>query len=113
MATRISFTRSGGFGGMTLRWEADLDRLDPEEGKHLESLIDSSHLFDVPAVRRTRGTLVDQFEYVIDVERDGRRHRVSLHDATVPEPLQPLIASLTKLAKESRRQDTTPERQGS
>lgn len=94
---RISFERSGGFAGMTLRRTVDTDELPPDEAERVRGLVEGADFFALPAAGAA-GRGADRFQYVVEVEHAGRRHAVQVGE-DAPPGLQPLLDYLTRLAR--------------
>jgi Emfourin len=104
---RVSFERSGGFGGIRLTAELDTDQLQgaygathmqralsPEEARYLETLVESSGFFALPARTSSATRGADRFQYVITVESAGKRHTVQMTDEKVTAALTTLMTCL-------------------
>ncbi len=96
---RITFERSGGFAGITRRFEVSADDLPPEEADELRRLIDAAGFFDLPEAPGGDGGVADGFTYVIAIEARERTHTVRTSDGTVPEALVPLLDWLNRAAR--------------
>jgi hypothetical protein len=104
---RVSFERSGGFGGIRLTAELDTDQLQvtygatrvqralsPEEARYLESLVESSGFFALPTRMSSATRGADRFQYVLTVESAGKRHTVQTTDEAAPAALRTLMTCL-------------------
>jgi hypothetical protein len=109
---RVYFERSGGLANIRLTAEADIASsrlaygakkltrdLSPNEIHDLGEMVKAADFFHLPAKITARMPGTDQFEYVITVETEDRRHRVHVIGAAVSQELQSLLDYLTKLAK--------------
>lgn len=94
----ITFTRSGGFAGLTLHTSVDTSALPPDEARPLEQAIREADFFALPA-STPPGRGADQFQYAISVEAGGRQHSVALGESDVPPTLKPLIGQLLDRAR--------------
>jgi emfourin len=97
---RIKFERSGGFAGLTITRDFDLDALPGETGKMLSKMIDDANFFNLPAKLASRGAGADQFNYAITVTSGIKEHTVSFNEGDMPDSLRPLIDELTQLARQ-------------
>lgn len=106
LSTPVSFTRSGGFAGMTDQVEIGVDgaytvthndgssesgQLTPDQTKELAALLAQSGLFDADHSFTTPGA--DQFVYTISYNG----HTVTTMDGAVPEELEGALDFLTTL----------------
>jgi hypothetical protein len=104
---RVSFERSGGFGGISLTAELDTDQLQvtygatrmqralsPDEARYLESLVESSGFFALPTRMSSATRGADRFQYVLTVEGAGKRHAVHTTDEAAPAALMTLMTCL-------------------
>jgi len=95
---KVRFTKSGGIAGFRFEARIDSKVLSAEDARQLRKLIDSAHFFELPATFPDSGIL-DGFGYTITVEVNGRCHRVTVDDGSVPEKLSPLIDWLSERAE--------------
>lgn len=94
---RIDFVRSGGFAGIPLRATASADQLPQEQVAALTGLLAAETPSETHSTAPSAGA--DRFQYQLDLD-DGQRHRSFTWDETqVPEPIQPVLGALTRLAK--------------
>jgi Emfourin len=70
----VSFTRSGGVGGMTITGDFDSRELPPEDAQSLRDLVEAADFFAQPSVLEKAGKRPDQIEWEVTVEAAGRRH---------------------------------------
>jgi len=100
--TTITFERTGGFAGQPIQMQVDLDTLPNDQAQKLQSLLLTSHFFEIPETipgmhRDTPSA--DEFRYDLTVEANRSRHSVRTTDSTAPDNLRPLIDELSRLAK--------------
>jgi hypothetical protein len=96
---RIQFQRSGGFTGMRVEATIDTASLDPAKAEKVHMLVNSAGFFDLPERLHTSLKGVDELQYVITAEEEGRRHTVYTSDGAAPASLRPLLRELTLLAR--------------
>ena len=100
---KLSFERTGGFGGMALSIELELDLLPQPDAQILRSMIDQADLFNLPA-NLNENMHVDGFVYSLSLELDDGEHcSIQLNDRSIPEKLQPLVTDLSLRARLQRR----------
>ncbi len=101
----IRFERSGGFAGMLLRAEIDVQELEPHEREEIHRLVAEAGFFELPPRLQSAGGGADRFQYVLSIEEPGgRSHTLEVSEEAVPPDLQPLIERVAYLARRSRRQ---------
>jgi hypothetical protein len=96
---KISYRRTGGFAGMILSYDIDVDTLPPEEAQELETLVSKAEFFTLPAEIRAAGAGTDQFQYTLTIETDQAHHTVECGDAAMPENLWPLVNKIRILSR--------------
>ena len=105
---RISFERSGGFAGITMKTAVDEKDLTPDEAQKLRQLVEETDFFNSPGKITSRSPQPDRFQYELKLEEKGRQNTVTVSEEVLPEKLKPLIqwlmekARQTKKGKESR-----------
>jgi len=95
----IEFVRSGGFAGLFLTANIDLQTLSPEESTTLEREINDTAFFDLPEQIKPASPMPDRFEYQITISSSQRTHTVTVSESLVTDSLRPLIDHLTELAR--------------
>ena len=97
---KIAFERSGGFTGMLVAATIDTSELPEEEAVALHTMLDESRFFELPPRLESAVPGMDQFHYVLTVERTGEAsHTVQMTDTAAPPAMQPLLRKLTLLAR--------------
>lgn len=100
---KIKFERSGGFAGIRLAADIEMDEL-PEEQRHeiLELLdeMDFEELFDKPA---NEISFPDGFVYSISVESQDKEYRIVAGESALPADMEPLIEILERITKRQMR----------
>lgn len=82
----VKFKREGGFAGITLKREAEVEDLPQEAGEALHVLRRMK-----PEGARRSSYRRDTFLYTIEFERDGQPVVIALDEEQVPEDVVPLI----------------------
>jgi hypothetical protein len=103
---QIDFASSGGFANLELAYRAETNTLSEEQAKELESLVESSGVFDLQQSEVTPEVTVgraDIISYRIFVSDGSRQNTLWLNDITAPASVRPLLARLRKLALEQKR----------
>jgi hypothetical protein len=99
---KIYFERSGGFAGMKLMLNLDLDELPADDATTLENLVDEADIFNRSEPDASLG-YPDGFQYTITVELESQQRTLQFSDETLPEELQPLVSELSARARSQRR----------
>ena len=76
----IEFVRSGGFAGLFLTANIDLQTLPPDESALLEREINDTAFFDLPEQIKPASPMPDRFEYKITVSSPQRAHTVTVSE---------------------------------
>jgi hypothetical protein len=95
---RVDFERLGGFAGLRLVAQVDVDTLPPQEAQELKDLIDAAGFFNLPSTIRSTQN-VDQFTYKVSVTTPETQHSVTVSEGAVSEALRPLLERLTTIAR--------------
>ncbi len=96
---KIGYERSGGFAGLRISFELDLDDLPEEQSKTLRDLLDEADFDDLPAQILPARPGADQFSYRITVHGRHGLRSVETTDSAAPETLRQLLAQLNQLAR--------------
>ncbi|MGJ0486416.1 MAG: protealysin inhibitor emfourin [Methylomicrobium sp.] len=90
----VTLQRTGGFAGIPVTQSIDAASLSAAETNHLEQMIESAHFFELPALIPSKPQ-PDRFEYQITVERNGKKHSVTVAEHALPAELKPLVDWMT------------------
>jgi hypothetical protein len=96
---RIEFVRSGGFAGLFLTANIDLQTLPPDESATFEREINDTAFFELPEQIKSSFPMPDRFEYQITVTSPQRTHTVTVSESLVTDALRLLVDHLTDLAR--------------
>ena len=99
---KISFERSGGFAGLHVALNVDLNSLPASDAVALQKLVKDADFFNLPegASGQTRA---DGFQYMLSVQADGHQRTMHLSDGSIPDKLQPLLNDLGIRARSQQR----------
>jgi len=100
---RIKFERTGGFTGMRLAADFELDDLPEEQAHALLDLLDDLDFAELPKQLMGNSSMPDQFTYAITVEAEKWNHTVVTGDSSAPEKMQKLLRLLNQLARKQAR----------
>ena len=101
---KISYRRTGGFAGMILSYDIDIDNLSPEEASELETLVSEADFFSLPEEISAESAGMDQFQYLLTIKTEQVQHTVEVGDASMPEKLLPLVNKIRILSRSTPNQ---------
>jgi hypothetical protein len=96
---RIRFERTGGFAGMQLSAELELDDLSEDQIKSLTGLLDDLDFPELPELFSSGPAASDEFTYTITVESQTWKHTVVTGDNAPDEKMQELLLLLNRLLR--------------
>lgn len=102
-ALRITFERSGGFAGITMKTAVDEKELAPAEAQKLRQMVERADFFNLSEKIVPRSRQPDRFQYDLSLEESGRQHKVTVSEEVLPEKLKPLVNWLMEKARETRK----------
>ena len=105
---RISFERSGGFAGITMKTAVDEKDLAPGEAQKLRQLVEEADFFNSPGKITSRSPQPDRFQYELKFEEKGRQHTVTVSEEAMPEKLKPLVNWLMERSRQARKGKKSP-----
>lgn len=91
---RISFERSGGFAGVTMRADLNVDTLPDADAKKVTKMVRDAEFFDLPRRITASTPQPDRFQYKITVSDKGKQKTVTTGDQAAPASLKPLLKYL-------------------
>lgn len=98
---RISFERSGGFAGITMKTAVDEKDLAPGEAQKLRQWVEETDFFNLPGKIISRSPQPDRFQYELKLEEKGRRNTVTVSEEAMPAKLKPLVNWLMGKARQT------------
>jgi hypothetical protein len=101
---KISYRRTGGFAGMTLSYDIDVDTLSSEEAKEIDVLVASANFFKLPLHIQAETPGLDQFQYTLSIETKEVQHTVEFGEVSMPDNLRPLVDKIRILSRSTRNQ---------
>ena len=105
---RISFERSGGFAGITMKMAIDENDLAPGEAQKLRQLVEEADFFNLSGKVMARSPRPDRFQYELRLEEEGRQHTVTMSEEAMPAKLKPLVKWLMEKARQERKGADSP-----
>lgn len=106
----LELTRSGGFGGMTMRTAVDLDDAPEGEARELRELLGRIDLDDLVRRSPIRGAGADRFQYDLTVSGEGGERRVTVAEDAAPREMRTLAKRLLEREWARRRGSKRGER---
>jgi hypothetical protein len=103
---RVTFQTSGGIAylpGLAAPTTIDTDTLSDEQRSELDALIRGAQFFDRPSARPAPRGAADYQTYTITIEEGGRRHTVTVTDASLDPGISALVDRLRVLSAAQRR----------
>ena len=100
---KVKFERTGGFAGIRLAAEIEMEDLPDDEKHEIINIIDGSDFEDLPKKFAGKAPLPDGFVYDIKVYSREDEYHVLADESSLPDDLQPLIEILERTAKKQMR----------
>lgn len=100
---RIKFERSGGFAGIHIAADFELDDLPEEQAERLRELLDEVDFDELPEQLLGKNQIPDGFTYSVTVEQEDHKHTVVTSDTSAPGKMQPLLELLYQIARQQSR----------
>jgi len=100
---RIKFERTGGFAGMRIAADIELEDLPKEQADRLCELMDDVDFDELPENLMKGNPVPDGFTYSITVESEEGQHTVTTSDTSAPSKMQPLLELLFQIARQRAR----------
>ena len=97
---RIKFERTGGFAGMRIAADFELDDLPEEQAEQLCELLDDVDFDELPEILMKGNQVPDGFSYTVTVESEDGQHTVTASDTSAPAKMQPLLELLYQIARQ-------------
>lgn len=96
---RIQFERTGGFAGIRLATEFDLDELPNEQAHRIRELLDDLDIDEYRTQHAHEPRIPDGFSYSITVHTEKRQYIIETGDNTSSEKMNDLLALLTQVMR--------------
>jgi hypothetical protein len=96
---RIKFERTGGFAGLRIAADFELDDLPAEQADQLCELLDDVDFDELPENLMKANQVPDEFTYTITVESEEGQYTVTTSDTSAPAKMQPLLELLYQIAR--------------
>ena len=100
---KIKFERTGGFAGIRLAAEIDMDDLPEDQKREITNLLDEADFNELSENLTDKLPIPDGFVYSIVVNSREKEYKVIAGKSSMPSDLQPLIEILESIAKKQMR----------
>lgn len=100
---RIRFERTGGFAGLRLAANFDVDELSEDQVRTLTDLLDDLDFAELPENLSSESSMSDDFTYTITVESRKWSHTVITGDVPDDEKMHELLEILNRLARKKNK----------
>ena len=97
---RIEYQCSGGFGGLRLAYQGEIEALSAAEAKKLLDLIEAANVFDLSQkqISHKSRPIPDDFSCRLTLATAEKKKSLSFNELSAPENLRRLSVHLRKLA---------------
>jgi len=100
---KIKFERTGGFAGIRIAAEIDMDDLPEDQKREIIDIFDEADFDELSEKLTDKGPVPDEFVYSIVVNSREKEYQVVAGESALPNDLQPLIEILESIAKKQMR----------
>ena len=100
---QIKFERTGGFAGIRIAADVEVNSLPEEQKKEILELLDEMDFEELPEKFAGKMPVPDEFVYSIVVESKEREYKVLAGESALPAEMQPLLELLEGIAKRQMR----------
>jgi len=102
-AKRIKFERTGGFAGIRLAADIELDELPEHQVHQILELLDELDFDELPEQLTDNRQVADGFTYSVTVVSETRQHTVITSETAAPEKMNSMFEILTQIARQQAR----------
>jgi len=100
---KIKFERTGGFAGIRLAADIEVNNLPEDQKREILDLLDELDFDELPAKLSGKMPVPDEFVYSIVVESEKREYKVMAGETALPGDMKPLLEILERIAKQQMR----------
>ena len=100
---KIKFERTGGFAGIRLAADIEVNSLPEDQKRVLLDLLDEMDFDELPSKVSGKMPIPDEFVYSVIVEAETREYKVMAGESALPVDTRPLIEILERTAKRQMR----------
>jgi len=101
---KIHFERTGGFAGIRLAAEIEVNELPEEQKREILELLDEMDFDELPEKLIKKMPIPDEFVYSITVEADDGKYNVTGGESSMPQEMNPLLDILGRITKQKMRE---------
>ena len=102
---KIKFERTGGFAGIRLAAEIEMDELPEEQRREILEMLDDMDFEELTDKITGEISFPDGFVYAISIESEKREYRIVGGESTLPADMQPLVEILESITKRRMRKN--------
>ena len=102
-AKQIKFERTGGFAGIRLAADIELDDLPQDQVRQILELLDDLDFDELPEQILGDHQIADGFTYSVTVITEESQHTVIASETSAPEKLGSMFEILTQIARQQAR----------
>ncbi len=99
-AKRIRFERTGGFAGIRLAADIELDELPEDQVHEILELLDDLDFEELPERLTDERQVADGFTYSVTVVSEKWQHTVTASETAAPEKMGSMFQILTQIARQ-------------
>jgi len=99
----IHFERTGGFAGIRLAADVDVDDLPDDQKIKVIELLDEMDFDELSGRIGNKAAIPDEFVYSVTVKTEKDDYNVITGESGLPDKMQPLIEILERIAKKQAR----------
>lgn len=100
---KIKFERTGGFAGIRLAADIEMDDLPEDQRKEILELLDELDFEELPKKLTREAPVADGFVYSISVVSGKREQKIVAGESALPADMQPLVEILESITKRQMR----------
>lgn len=100
---KIKFERTGGFAGIRLAADIEVNTLPEDQKREILDLLDEMDFDELPAKVSGKMPIPDEFVYSVVIEAEAREYKVMAGESALPVDTRPLIEILERTAKRQMR----------
>jgi len=100
---KIKFERTGGFAGIRIVADVEMDDLPDDQKREIIELLDEADFDELPEKLSGKMPVPDEFIYSIVVNSREKEYQVVAGESALPNDLQPLVEILERIAKRQMR----------
>jgi hypothetical protein len=102
---KIKFERTGGFAGIRLAAEIEMDELPEEQRREILGMLDEMDFEEFSDKPASEVSFPDGFVYAISVESEKREYCIVTDESALPADMQPLVEILESITKRRMRKN--------